>query len=488
MPATLDVLGRLASTPSAGRGSEAGWTVCPLCEAQAEQEEQRHGNGHLNSDKNEDKSHHNPATASNKRKRKRSTKLLAAGRGLAAHLHAVHAPWKQPSHHHQPPTEADRQAWDEKVLTILQQAPIVVDRGTTRTGEQAKSYRKSLPPICQYAADGNLTALRQLLDMVDDNDYDDADDDNGGGVTPRLNNKHINNNQRLNLLLSRDRHGSTAEHWAAGGGHLECLKFLTQLRTQLQEQCQTPEKSTSAQGVSDDTALERPKKMRRRDGKTPLHYACRNNRRACVEYLLQQSSTTDAVNTPSGDGTTPLHLACYGGNLDLVQYLVQEAGADLHQANAWGCTVAHWTAMSCRGVTNTNIEDSNLHETKVCALATWLAEQGVDFTLVQGQGHSPLHKAAQHQNRDFIQWWADRCQNQTQRCDVTTTCLYKVQPDQGGHYPWDIWIQAGGDASFAQWMRKAFGKPTDDVNVDPEIQDDSGSPARNGAPTISENR
>ena len=53
-----DVLGRVAeSSSTCGRGASAGWVSCPLCG--------RH-----------------------------SQKRYALGRGITAHLHAVHTPWK----------------------------------------------------------------------------------------------------------------------------------------------------------------------------------------------------------------------------------------------------------------------------------------------------------------------------------------------------------------------------------------------------------
>ena len=205
------------------------------------------------------------------------------------------------------------------------------------------------------------------------------------------------------------------------------------------------------------------KKIRRRDGKTPLHYAARNGRLACAKFLVQQSANNDdhhtimdVVNAGSGDGTTPLHLACFGGHLDMVRYLVEIAGDTVvHTANDWQCTAAHWASM-CR----------TAHERpdEIRALCTYLHEQhGIPFHVAQSQGHSPLHKAAQHQNRVVIAWMAQHLTaGQKQQA---------AQPDRGGHCPWDIYQavvtsddgekDGTGDnaatATYAQWMKQEFG-------------------------------
>lgn len=418
-----DVLGRLASTKSAGRGAVAGWTPCPLC-------------------------HHEGGVT-------KSHKVFAAGRGLAAHLHAVHPPWQPPSkaevrrrsrkrqrQAHRAaspashidstidatnatttgwePTAVERQAWDARVLALVQQAEAAMDTSGTatvvhRNGQPALTYRASLPPLIQAAADGQLAALQQAL----------------GGASAEL-------------LHTRDRHGSTAEHWAAGNGHLPCLQFLVEQRRIPPQPPNGPPGLLPGQpppvvGATTSTDVPASKKVRRRDGKTPLHYAARNGQMDCARYLLEKAQA--GVNAVSGDGTTPLHMACYGGQEAMVHFLVNEAGAELATQNAWGCSPAHWVAMS-------RTEDTDA----LLRLARWLQEKGVAFAQIQAQGHSPLHKAAQHKNRAFIQWLAEGLS--------VAAKSEAAEPDHGGHAPWDIWESAGGDAAFAAWMKQEFAPRT----------------------------
>lgn len=450
-----DALGRLRSgSARGGRGAVVGWTLCPLC--------------------NNNNSNNN--------------RFFARGRGLAAHLHAIHAPWKASSvamrkkckpkrlskkerrrfvlrqeqqqdgqveatqiqQQQQSttattleacttdastinsstgwdPTAAERQAWDARVLEIVarveQQAAERHDErephtaiGITRTGQAATSYKASLPPFHQAAASGHVPALQRLVQR------------HGASA----------------LLRLRDRHGSTAESWAAGEGHLSALQYLVQARRQVQQQ----------QSACTTTEVQ-PKKMRRRDGKTPLHYAARNGRVECAQYLLQEQPDAD-VDVRSGDGTTPLHLACFGGHLGMVQYLVDTAGANVHATNVWQCTVAHWVAMCQRGKSKNDTDkngNSNNHkqerDQELWQLCDWLHTQhGVQFHVAQSQGHSALHKAAQHQNFTVLQWMAQNL-DQAQKYEA-------AQPDQGGHTPWDILQAVRGDPVSAAWLRKEF--------------------------------
>mmetsp|Transcript_17491 Transcript_17491/g.27250 ORF Transcript_17491/g.27250 Transcript_17491/m.27250 type:complete len:140 (-) Transcript_17491:16-435(-) len=99
------------------------------------------------------------------------------------------------------------------------------------------------------------------------------------------------NRHLLKLIDEVDRNGSTAEHWAAGGGHVTRAWNISHdisLQIFLSRYYSTTGDNIAKIMTTED---HRPKKkVRRMDGKTTLHYAAR-----------------------------------YGRN------------------NAWGCTAAHWT-------------------------------------------------------------------------------------------------------------------------------------------------
>jgi ankyrin repeat protein len=392
-----DVLGRVETSSTLGRGALSGWTRCPLCPPNRK-------------------------------------KLFALGRGISAHLWAVHTPWnkkKSKTGKRQrsdqtgeteeesswKPTPQEEEAWAVRVAEIAAklEEEHQEDLGVERSGKPSQSYRESLPPFIQAAADGNLEKVRSMVDQASDRD------------------------ELSKLLSTRDRNGSTAEHWAAGGGHLCCLKFIFEKREQIHKNC-----SLINDAVLDRNAI--GMKLRRRDGKTCLHYASRNGQLNCIQYLVEERG--ESVDVRSGDGTTPLHLACYGAKPDTVNMLIKY-GANVKAVNDWDCNAAHWTAMS-------QSQDGDTIE-RLCKI---LHNSGISFINRQKQGHSALHKAAQKRNRFVIEWMAKATQDggpglsEKERLDAGLS-------DQGGHRPSEIWIGVGGERLFAEWIKAKFESQQD---------------------------
>ena len=61
--------------------------------------------------------------------------------------------------------------------------------------------------------------------------------------------------------------------------------------------------------------------------------------------------------------------------------------------------------------------------------------------MVQSQGHTAAHKAAQKKNQLVLEWMMK---------SIPKDRLKRIEGDKGGHRPRDIWIAVGGDEDFAQ--------------------------------------
>ena len=287
----------------------------------------------------------------------------------------------------------------------------------------SSSYQTTLPKFITAAADGDLQQLTNMVESV-------------VGTDGNQDNTHEDENIRMavqQLINTRDRHGSIAEHWAAGGGHLKCLQYLIQLRQQYDnDNLQISNFAATANG-----------NRRRRDGKTCLHYAARNGHIECIKYIIDHNIYK--VDVTSNDGTTPLHLACYGGQIDVIWYLIEQCHADVHQTNDYGCGVVHWIGLS---PTLNNIADQ---EGRVVELLSKLCDMyGVSiFCRSQKHGHTILHKAAQKLNRTIIEYFL-RMNHLTPEQNK----LIGGIPDTNGHTVSTIWRSFGGNEAFAQLIQR----------------------------------
>ena len=289
---------------------------------------------------------------------------------------------------------------DEKDKSKYLEMKRVLQSGYDRTGKKATSYRDSLSPFHNAAANGNMEELQNVIES------------SSAKVITSIEKE---NNVR-SIIYSRDRNGSMAEHWAAGGGHIDCLEYLLSIKKQ-----------------TNDTNVEPISKTKRRDGKTSLHYAARNGHFNCIELLLQQSEC--CADEPSGDGTTPLHMACYGGKFNSIKFLIEEYNANPSLENDWGCNASHWIAMSINEDTEEIIQACNY----------LYSECQLSFHMKQKQGHTPLHKAAQRKNVHVIQWLAQSLKD-FEREQIGLE-------DVGGNKPSDILESVYGDSEVIEWMR-----------------------------------
>ena len=194
-----------------------------------------------------------------------------------------------------------------------------------------------------------------------------------------------------------DRNGSTALLWAAGGGHLDCCRFLV-------ESCKLA-----------------PDGVQSRDERCALHWAARNGRLDVVRWLVLEQNVD--VNAITRNGTTPFHLACYQGQEETCRLLLS-LGACATTLNRFGCNALQWAAHS-----------GNVH------MCRFLVSQGVDASHINNNGHSVLHKAAIKGQHAVCQFFLDEASLGPEH----------LHEDIGGHTPAEM-ARLNGHNALAKWL------------------------------------
>jgi ankyrin repeat protein len=295
----------------------------------------------------------------------KSMKRYAFGRGFSAHLNFIH-----------PGADHTQAVIDCK--TSLS-AP-----GYDRNGNIAVDYKDCLPNACQLAKVGDLINLQKIDDKL--------------------------------IQSEGDKFGANALDWAAGEGHLNCVAYLVPL---------FPLKINGA--AADDDIIVTT--MRRRDGKSCLHWCCRNGHIDVMDYLLEHLYTPEALHTlGTGDGTTPVHIACFGGNVPLLQHMYtkyykiatttvsdddkceqddighvtsditsnnHDKNNNFHHQNNWGCLPEHFACMSI----NANPQLFQflvdiVHSGDYARAAKYF------FCSINSEGMTPVHKWLLYMSKD----------------------------------------------------------------------------------------
>ncbi|KAG2385993.1 hypothetical protein C9374_003142 [Naegleria lovaniensis] len=106
----------------------------------------------------------------------------------------------------------------------------------------------------------------------------------------------LNEDSKFNVL-QLDEFGNTALHWAAGAGHLDCVKYLVE-------------------------TLKLPLDSTNKFGDTPLHKATWRGALDVVKYLVEKDAKLDIVNSQN---KRPVDLAHH---LEVKSYLQSYEGDD----------------------------------------------------------------------------------------------------------------------------------------------------------------
>eukprot|EP00510_Aplanochytrium_minuta_P006115 CAMPEP_0184015944 /NCGR_PEP_ID=MMETSP0954-20121128/6639_1 /TAXON_ID=627963 /ORGANISM="Aplanochytrium sp, Strain PBS07" /LENGTH=368 /DNA_ID=CAMNT_0026296879 /DNA_START=293 /DNA_END=1399 /DNA_ORIENTATION=+ len=283
----------------------------------------------------------------------KSQKRYALGRGLRAHVTQIHVV-----------PNGSEEAGTKLADDAIAKASEIVQRNPESKTSSARKTKRSRPKWIEAAQLGDIETLESLEK----------------GKTWSWN--------------TRDKHGSIAEHFAAGSGRLECLKYCIEKR---RNSCQVHGQESTAELRADSEEKnvchchKSEKKLKRNDGRFSIHWACRNNHSHVVKWLLENDIVE--VDVPTYDGTTSLHLACLGCHTQLAADLVDSHGARV-QNNRWNCDLTHWVGL-------TNCKDRS----KIEEMCSWIrTELSLPFESLNKEGHSIFHKAAFKGNVTILNW------------------------------------------------------------------------------------
>ncbi|CAE8629330.1 unnamed protein product [Polarella glacialis] len=253
--------------------------------------------------------------------------------------------------------------------TCLATAAVALVRGEVEQKQQAAKAAPELDELLLAARDGQLATLRALT---------------GKGWDPKL---------------SRDRHGSNALLWAAGGGHLDICRFLV-------EECHL-----DVHWVQ-------------KDRRNALHWAARNGHLETCRWLVGQKGLDP--DAPTVDGTVALHWAVWQCHEEVCNWFVLEARANLHAKNCYGCNASQWAALAGSVPMN-----------------RWLQKAGLDLHVLNNNGHSALHKAAVKGQGQVCEWLLEDA----------GLGLPQMQPDSDGNTP-AIMARCGGFEALARRLEE----------------------------------
>lgn len=141
----------------------------------------------------------------------------------------------------------------------------------------------------------------------------------------------------VKLLVSRsadksckDKQGYTPLHAAAASGHIEIVKYLLRMGSEVRRCLPVAAQVTLCQrrGSASPTLFCRQIDEPNGFGNTPLHVACYMGQEAVATELVNHGAN---VNQPNKCGYTPLHLAAVSTNGALCLELLVNNGADVNQ-------------------------------------------------------------------------------------------------------------------------------------------------------------
>lgn len=273
------------------------------------------------------------------------------------------------------------QATIQDLLSLGNQSTSAADGANTTNAENTTQLDKATPHdrktlAFEYAKDGDLDNLQCAI--------------NESWVDP----VHDVDVRGASLLL-----------WAAGGGHVDVVRYLVETCGCNPRQAQQQYRRGFA-------------------GRTALHWACRKGHLAVVRYILQHCGQA-ALEDRTADGTTAVGWAAWQGQQEILEYMFHQHECDMLTVNKFGCNALLWAAQGTAGPVTME----------------WLVQVAkCPLTHTNGNGHGILHKAAQRNRPDIAAWFQTYVS--TMLVDaLEATCrdlLFLLGPDREGCTPSDL--------------------------------------------------
>ena len=179
-----------------------------------------------------------------------------------------------------------------------------------------------------------------------------------------------------NELVATDKRQANALLWAAGSGHEHVVNWLL-----------------SSSRIAHTSSVHEQRDV---DGRSALTWAARAGHVALIERFVCEMGMD--VNERATNGTTPIMWAAWNLRREACELLVN-LGADVHATNSHMCNVAQWIAMAPRTCC-----EGDKYEIACLQVLLLFVKHGVDPLALNGNAHSPIHKAAMLSNSLMIAW------------------------------------------------------------------------------------
>ena len=163
------------------------------------------------------------------------------------------------------------------------------------------------------------------------------------------------------------------------------------------------------------------------DEKNMLHYACIYGHIDIVQYLVSETTGSDAdVNVVAGDGKTALHFACWKGHFKIVQYLLKCQGINVDAKDTNGWTAIYYaTRFGYLDILQYLLQNTTISRPKVAPDGTTLLHVAsthgrldiVNYLLFEkisleteqtNEGVNAFHLASMHGHLDIIKYFVSR--------------------------------------------------------------------------------